>query len=124
MMDAMRSAPYFYEANKRVKSIKRRIMLSEKEVVLVYETLLSSPGMNEVVKVDMRMPRKQILLLAKVIEKGLLVKKGESPEGLFQVADTGISEQLMRVAQELLQKAGLSEMNEKLQGLQIHPGGK
>lgn len=93
-------------------------MLSEKEVTIIYETLLSSPGMIDLVKLDMRMPRKNVLLLVKVIEKGMLVKKGEATDPLLQVAGEQALQELQRIAGDLLVKSGLSEMNEKLQGLQ------
>jgi hypothetical protein len=99
-----------------------KIMLSEKEVALVYETLLSSPGMNDVVKLDLRVPRKQVLLLAKIMEKGLQVKENEALDGLLRAAGDGTKESLEQIGAELLAKAGLSEMSNKLQTLQ--PGAK
>lgn len=93
-------------------------MLNEKEVSLLYETLLSAPGMNDVVKLDLRIPRKNILLLAKVIEKGLQTKPGEALEGLLRAAGEGSQEALQQISSELLHKAGLSDMNNKLHSLQ------
>jgi hypothetical protein len=37
----------------------------------VYETLLCRPGMNEAVKIDVKVSRKSILLQSSVIENGL-----------------------------------------------------
>ncbi len=34
-------------------------MLSQEDATMVYETLLSSPGINDTVKFDIRMPRKK-----------------------------------------------------------------
>ncbi len=93
-------------------------MLNEKEVSLLYETLLSAPGMNDVVKLDLRIPRKNVLLLAKVIEKGLQIKPGEAVDGLLRAAGDGSLESLEQISTELLTKAGLSNMSEKLQSLQ------
>ena len=93
-------------------------MLNEKEVSLLYETLLSAPGMNDVVKLDLRIPRKNILLLAKVIEKGLQTKPGEALEGLLRAAGEGSHEVLQQISSELLHKAGLSDMHNKLHTLQ------
>lgn len=97
-------------------------MLSEKEIALLYETLLSAPGMNDVVKLDLRLSRKNVLLLAKVIEKGLQVKPGEALEGLVRAAGEGSLESLQQISMELLAKAGLSDMHSKLHSLQ--PPGK
>lgn len=93
-------------------------MLNEKEVSLLYETLLSAPGMNDVVKLNLKLPRKSVLLLAKVIEKGLQKKPGEAIEGLMQAAGEGSMESLQQISAELLTKAGLSDMSQKLQTLQ------
>jgi len=93
-------------------------MLSEKETMLLYETLLSSPGMVDMVKIDLRIPRKNILLLAKVIEKGFQSGNGEQADALLQAAGSGCLDELRKTCGELLQKAGLSEMNEKLLTLQ------
>jgi hypothetical protein len=93
-------------------------MLNAKELALLYETLLSAPGMNDVVKLDLRIPRKNVLLLAKVIEKGLQTKPGEPLEGLLRAAGEGSQEALQQISSELLQKAGLSDMNNKLHTLQ------
>lgn len=93
-------------------------MLNEKELALLYETLLSAPGMNDVVKLDLRIPRKNVLLLAKVIEKGLQTKSGEALEGLLRAAGEGSLESLQQISTELLHKAGLSDMHTKLHSLQ------
>ncbi len=86
-------------------------MLNEKELALLYETLLSAPGMNDVVKLDLRIPRKNVLLRAKVIEKGLQTKPVESLEGLLRAAGEGSQEALQQISSELLHKAGMSDMN-------------
>jgi len=97
-------------------------MLSEKEVALLYETLLSAPGMSDVVKLDLRIPRRNVLLLTKVIENGLQTKPGEALEGLVRAAGDGSLEALQQISSELLHKAGLSDMADKLHTLQ--PPGK
>ena len=55
-------------------------MLSTKDVAMIYETLLSSPGMNDAVRIDVKLPRKNVLLLTKVIELGLSLKD-QTPKG-------------------------------------------
>lgn len=97
-------------------------MLSEKEVTLLYETIMSAPGMGEKVKLDLRLPRKSILLLAKVIEKGLQLSPGEVLDGLLQVAGDESRDAIKSVSVDILAKAGLSEMNDRL--LSLQPGGK
>ncbi|HMR82571.1 MAG TPA: hypothetical protein PKE30_05550 [Niabella sp.] len=93
-------------------------MLSEKEVALLYETIMSAPGMNDSVKLDLRIPRKNVLLLVKVMEKGLQTKPGDALEGLMRAAGENSQESVQQISVELLQKAGLSDMAGKLYTLQ------
>ncbi len=56
--------------------IKSNYMLNKTDLAKVYDTVLSIPGMNETVKIELKIPRKNVLLLSKVIERGL-VQEGE-----------------------------------------------
>ena len=89
-------------------------MLSTKDITIVYETLLSSPGMNEPVKIALNLSRKNVLLLAKVIELGLANKEANGEQGIVGVADKDALADLTAISAELLNKAGLQEMNSKL----------
>ena len=93
-------------------------MLSSKDVTIVYETLLSSPGMNDAVKVTLSIPRKNVLLLSKVIELGLSMKDDASKGGLLTAVTSEALEELNSVTGDLLRKAGLIEMYDKLNSLQ------
>jgi len=92
-------------------------MLSTKDVTVVYETLLSSPGMNDTVKIPLHIPRRNVLLLTKIIELGLSVKDNEQG-GLMQVVSKESITELNSLTSDLLQKAGLTEMYNKLHALQ------
>lgn len=89
-------------------------MLSKTDLTKVYETLLSIPGMNEAVKIDIKLPRKQVLLLSKVIERGLAENGEEKEPSILGLASLETRVELVKVAEELLAKGGLTEMNEKL----------
>ena len=92
-------------------------MLSSKDVTVVYETLLSSPGMNDSVKISLHIPRRNILLLTKIIELGLSVK--ESEQGvIMQVVGKETIADINGLTGDLLQKAGLTEVYSKLNALQ------
>lgn len=93
-------------------------MLSAKDATIIYETVLSSPGMNDTVKVDLRIQRKNVLLLSKLIELGLTVKNGETASGLLRASGESHWEELKSVPQDMLRKAGLLEMNERLAALE------
>lgn len=92
-------------------------MLSTKDVTVVYETLLSSPGMNDSVKIFLNIPRKNVLLLTKIIELGMSAKDNEQG-GLMQIVSKESLEEVNDLAGDLLQKAGLTEMYNKLNSLQ------
>jgi len=93
-------------------------MLAKNEVAKIYETLLSIPGMNETVKIPLTITRKNVLLLCKVIERGLLVKENDEKSlSLPDIISKEVLKELQELPNELLGKAGLTEMNQKLQSL-------
>ncbi|TXJ24905.1 MAG: hypothetical protein E6Q24_15265 [Chitinophagaceae bacterium] len=92
-------------------------MLSVKDVAIVYETLLATPGMNDTVKVSLHIPRKQVLLLSKLIEIGMEARSDEGKPTVLSAADAATLEELAALSGELLKKAGLTEMNEKINAL-------
>ncbi|MEO5998950.1 MAG: hypothetical protein ABIN89_19425 [Chitinophagaceae bacterium] len=74
---------------------------------MIYETLLSSPGMNDAVRIDVKLPRKNVLLLAKVIELGLSVKD-QTPKGdLLHSINMECVEELRSITGEFLSKSVL-----------------
>jgi len=83
----------------------------------VYETLLCSPGMNEAVKIDVKINRKTVLLLNSVIERGLSAKDGEQSTGLLELIPKESIEELKQFSEECLKKAGLTELSEKMKNL-------
>ena len=83
-------------------------MLSTKDVAMIYETLLSSSGMNDAVRIDVKLPRKNVLLLVKVIELGLSVKE-QTPKGdLLHSVNIDTIDELRNVTGEFLSKSGLN----------------
>jgi len=81
----------------------------------VYETLLCSLGMNEAVKIDVKMNRKTVLLLNSVIEAGVN-QNGENLELLKLVPAEDVVK-LQEFANECLTKAGLKELSDKMKSL-------
>ncbi|TDH17783.1 hypothetical protein EXU57_24910 [Segetibacter sp. 3557_3] len=89
-------------------------MFSTNDIENLYDTILSIPGMNDTVKIDIRLSRKNVLLLNKVIERGLRPNPDDKSTGLFNVVPPDALEQLSIVASDFLERAGLKELNEKL----------
>ncbi len=92
-------------------------MLTTTDVAKVYDTILSIPGMNETVKIDLKISRKNVLLLNKVIERGLSLKPDDKSSGILDIVTEDTLEELTSLAIEFLVKAGLTELNEKLKSL-------
>ena len=87
--------------------------MTTSEVAKVYETVLSIPGMNEGVKIDVRINRKAVLLLHSVVEHGLNTKDGETAE-LLKLLPEETMKELRDFNEDCLKKAGLTELSEKL----------
>lgn len=92
-------------------------MLSKSDLVKLYETVLSIPGMNEGVKIDLRLSRKNILLLSQIIQKGLTEGGSDKEVSVLSFSSKQSLEELAALPAEILSKAGLTEMNEKLAAL-------
>jgi hypothetical protein len=90
-------------------------MIAKFDLAKMYETVLSIPGMNEKVRIDFKIPLKNVLILSKAIERGLLGKETDdlSPD-LMDLVSRETTEEIMGISTEILQKAGLLELNEKL----------
>jgi len=92
-------------------------MLSTSEAGKVFDTVLSIPGMNETVKIDLKISRKNVLLLSHVLERGLAKMNEDGDAGLLSKLPRDTFAELNQITTDCLQKAGLSELNEKLKSL-------
>jgi len=88
--------------------------MTTNDVAVMYDALLSVPGMNENVKVDLKISRKQILLLSQAIRQGVKQDSGMIKD-LVSVLPKESSNELCLIADDFLQKAGLAELYQKLQ---------
>lgn len=89
-------------------------MLTKNDVAKVYDTILSIPGMSETVKIDLKISRKNVLLLNHVIERGLLLTTGTDDSDLLNSVPPESLGELKSLATDCLQKSGLTELSEKL----------
>ncbi len=89
-------------------------MLTTNDIAQVYDTILSIPGMNETVKIDFKISRKNALLLNRVIERGLTLKQGDKSSNLLDIVPQDALQELTSLADDCLKKAGLTELSEKL----------
>lgn len=92
-------------------------MLTTNDVAKVVDTILSIPGMNETVKIDLKVSRKNVLLLNQVIVRGLSSETGDKNVGVLAEIPKEILEDLKEIADEILEKGGLTDLNERLNSL-------
>ena len=88
--------------------------MTTNEVAKVFDTILSIPGMNETVKIDLKISRKNVLLLNHVIERGSAVENDDKLSALLNSIPAENLQELKQLGSECLQKAGLNELAEKL----------
>lgn len=89
--------------------------MNANDVARVLETVLTIPGMTETVKIDLKISRRNILILSSVIARGLNPK--EEAAGLLDNIPEEVIEELNNFSNECLSKAGLSDLNQKLKSL-------
>ena len=94
-------------------------MLTTNDVARVYDTILSISGMNETVKIDLKISRKNVLLLHSVIKRGLSGKDDDKSSGLLESIPQETLQELQGIADDYLTKAGLTELSEKLKALSV-----
>lgn len=88
--------------------------MTTNDVAKVFDTVLSIPGMNDVVKIDLKISRKNVLLLNHIIERGLSSKTDDKQSILMTSVPEENLQELKLFGEECLQKAGLVELSEKL----------
>lgn len=88
--------------------------MTNNEVAQVFDTVLSSPGMSEQVRIDTRISRKAILLLNQILDAGFSAKDMQEGMPLSGLVSAETQEELRNLGSDCLQKAGLVEMSEKL----------
>lgn len=93
--------------------------MEKSEFAKVFETVLSIPGMQDsTVRIDLRISRKNALLLSNVISHGLSGGKGEASAMIANLSAEELGE-LKEISTEFLAKAGLTELSEKLNQLSV-----
>ncbi|ABQ06575.1 hypothetical protein [Flavobacterium johnsoniae] len=90
-------------------------MMTKNDAAKVYDTVLSIPSMNEPVRMDLKISRKNVLLLSHLIHHGLSTEKDNSI--LAESISAEDLNELKNIAQECLVKANLVELNLKLLSL-------
>lgn len=89
-------------------------MMTPDDAARVLDTILSTPGMNEAVRIDLKITRKNVLLLSHIIQLGTGGKSAGQTSVMLAGMPGESLEELRQFAEECLQKAGMTQLNEKL----------
>ena len=87
---------------------------SGKEKSTIFETILSSPGMNEKCKINLVLSRQNIILLCRLIETGLLSGKDVFEDEIINVLSKESLEEMKAIHEEVLKRGNLVEFYQKL----------
>ena len=88
-----------------------------KEKSKIFQTLLSSPGMNEKCKINLLLSRQNILLLSRLIEAGLLNDKNHLDDEILAVLREDSLEEFKSIHEEILRRCELTEFYHRLKSL-------
>lgn len=75
----------------------------------IFETILSSPGMQETCKIVLNPTRQTILVLARLIENGVDKKDEKEDDEMLSFLPEESLNELKNISEELLKKGGLVE---------------
>ena len=93
------------------------VAIVNKEKSKVFQTILSSPGMNEKCKINLTLSRQNILLLSRLIEAGLLTDNSPFDDEIIAALPEGSLEEFKTIHEEILRKSELTDFYQCLKSL-------
>lgn len=90
---------------------------TKEEKAKVFEMVLSSPGMAEHCKLGFKMSRLNVLVLARLIETGILEAKSRFDDDLFDSLPSESTTEFKLFHEEILRKSGLADFYQKLKSI-------
>ena len=90
---------------------------TKEEKAKVFEMVLSSPGMAENCKLGFKMSRQNVLVLARLIENGILEAKNGFEDDVLGVLPAESTAEFKVILEEILKKAGIADFYQKLKSL-------
>ena len=85
-----------------------------KEKSTIFETVLSSPGMNEKCRINLMLSRQNIILLCRLIEAGLLTGKNAFDDEIIEALSKESLDEMKAIHEEILKRGDLVEFYQKL----------
>ncbi len=87
---------------------------TSKEKSKIFETVLSSPGMNEKCKIILMMSRQNILLLSRIIEASLLTDNDGFDDEIIAALPKESLGEFKTIHEEILRKGDLTDFYQRL----------
>ena len=88
-----------------------------KEKSKIFETVLSSPGMNEKCKIVLTISRQNILVLGRLIEAGFIADNSPFKDEIMTALSRESLDEFKTIHEEILKKGELTEFYECLKSL-------
>ncbi len=85
-----------------------------KEKMQIFQTVLSSPGMNEKCKINLMISRHNILFLSRLIEAGLQQGKNNFDDEIIAALPKESLEEMKVIQEEILKKGDLTDFYDRL----------
>ncbi len=80
----------------------------------IFETVLSSPGMNEKCKIVLMLSRQNIILLSRLIEGGLMDNKNGFDDEIIDALPKEFLDELKMIHEGILKKGDLTDFYQRL----------
>ena len=85
-----------------------------KEKSKIFETVLSSPGMNEKCKIVLTISRQNILVLSRLIEAGFIADNSPFKDEIMSALSKESLDEFKLIHDEILKKGNLTDFYERL----------
>ena len=83
----------------------------------IFETILSSPGMNEKCKIVLTISRKNILVLGRLIEAGFIAENSPFKDEIMTALTKESLDEFKTIHEEILKKGELTDFYQRLKSL-------
>src|SRR5690348_6492067 len=83
----------------------------------IFETILSSPGMNEKCKLVLQISRQHILLLGRLIDCGLFSENNSFTDDIIGALPKESLQEIKDLQEEILKKGNLTEFYQRIKSL-------
>ena len=88
--------------------------MGSKEKSRVFETVLTSPGMNEKCKIGLTISRQNILVLSRLIEAGLISDTNAFKDEVISALSKESLDEFKVIHEDILKKADLTDFYQRL----------